>query len=79
MFTPSMEITISRKQVEIMEAACTKMNTRGHKPNFIRKAATRGISSYLEKVRRSFLLVGSHGYSPPISEFYLEQHLQSQV
>ena len=51
----------SAKRMEIMEAACTKMTTSGHKPNFIRKAAIRGISSYLEKVRRSFLPVGSPG------------------
>ena len=59
----SLKVSTERK-MEIMEAACTKMVTSGHKPAFIRKAAIRGISSYLEKVKKSSLPVGSPGYSP---------------
>ena len=51
-------------RMEILENACTKMRTSGHRESFIRKAVVRGITSFDEKVERSQLEESHPGFQP---------------
>ena len=59
----SLETELSTR-LEIIERACVKMKTSGHKESFIRSAVTRGLESFREKVRRSKLPETNPGFQP---------------
>ena len=65
----SLEVNHSTR-MEILERACTKMVTSGHKEVFIRKAVVRGINAFRDKVERSqldeeHLVIGEGGTIEP--------------
>ena len=45
----SLEVNHSSR-MEILEKACTKMKTSGHRERFIRQAAVRGITAFKENI-----------------------------
>jgi hypothetical protein len=51
-------------RMEILERACVKMKTSGHKEEFIREAVEKGIRAFTEKVERSRLDSDHPGYQP---------------
>ena len=59
----SLEVNHSSR-MEILEKACTKMMTSGHKESFVRKAVVRGIDAFRDKVERSQLDEGHPGFQP---------------
>ena len=59
----SMEMESSRR-LELIENACIKMKTSGHKDTFIRLAVEKGIRAYNERVSRSKLEEDHPGFQP---------------
>ena len=51
-------------RLDILERACTKMMTSGHRENFIRQAVVKGIGAFREKLERSQLDTDNPGFQP---------------
>ena len=54
----------SSRRLELIENACVKMKTSGHKDTFIRLAVEKGIRAYNERVSRSKLEEDHPGFQP---------------
>ena len=59
----SLEVDHSTR-LDILERACTKMMTSGHRENFIRQAVVKGIGAFREKLERSQLDTDNPGFQP---------------
>ena len=59
----SLELEHSSR-LEIVERACTKMKTSGHKEVFMRQAVIQGIKSFEEKVMRSKMNLDHPEFKP---------------
>ena len=57
----SLEVDHSTR-LDILERACTKMMTSGHRENFIRQSVVKGIGAFREKLERSQLDTDNPGF-----------------